>query len=146
MHGFMFFSTTPIYNFVFRDCSTCLINWIFFRSTPLTGLSSYLLMFLFLITVLTSVTWTESRTLFLNPPLPTLSFLSTADVSFGFLLLISGSSWAAVLGKRDSLSYPADLYLEGTDQHRGWFQSSLLTSVATKGNRPLDLFYHIDYL
>jgi len=72
--------------------------------------------------------------------------LSNADVSFGILLLTSGSSWAAVLGKRDSLSYPADLYLEGTDQHRGWFQSSLLTSVATKGNRLLDLFYHIDYL
>ena len=30
---------------------------------------------------------------------------------------------------RDNLSYPADLYLEGSDQHRGWFQSSLLTSV-----------------
>lgn len=45
-----------------------------------------------------------------------------------------GSSWAAVLGKRDGLSFPADLYLEGTDQHRGWFQSSLLTSIATKGN------------
>lgn len=47
----------------------------------------------------------------------------------GFL----GSSWAAVLGKRSGLSYPADLYLEGTDQHRGWFQSSLLTSIATNG-------------
>lgn len=44
-----------------------------------------------------------------------------------------GSSWAAVLEKRESLRYPADLYLEGTDQHRGWFQSSLLTSIATKG-------------
>ncbi|KAK7387905.1 hypothetical protein VNO78_22703 [Psophocarpus tetragonolobus] len=55
----------------------------------------------------------------------------TMDVWFD-----SGSSWAAVLGKRDSLSYPADLYLEGTDQHRGWFQSSLLTSVATKGKAP----------
>ncbi|OMO58313.1 Aminoacyl-tRNA synthetase, class Ia [Corchorus olitorius] len=52
----------------------------------------------------------------------------TMDVWFD-----SGSSWAAVLGKRDSLSFPADLYLEGTDQHRGWFQSSLLTSIATKG-------------
>ena len=46
---------------------------------------------------------------------------------------MTGSSWAAVLGKRESLSFPADLYLEGTDQHRGWFQSSLLTSIATKG-------------
>ncbi|OMO82700.1 Aminoacyl-tRNA synthetase, class Ia [Corchorus capsularis] len=55
----------------------------------------------------------------------------TMDVWFD-----SGSSWAAVLGKRDSLSFPADLYLEGTDQHRGWFQSSLLTSIATKGRAP----------
>ena len=47
--------------------------------------------------------------------------------------MCSGSSWAAVLNKREGLGYPADLYLEGTDQHRGWFQSSLLTSVATKG-------------
>ena len=45
----------------------------------------------------------------------------------------SGSSWAAVLAKRDGLSFPADIYLEGSDQHRGWFQSSLLTSIATTG-------------
>ncbi|XP_054804548.1 isoleucine--tRNA ligase, chloroplastic/mitochondrial [Prosopis cineraria] len=55
----------------------------------------------------------------------------TMDVWFD-----SGSSWAAVLGKRSGLSLPADLYLEGTDQHRGWFQSSLLTSVATRGKAP----------
>eukprot|EP00262_Sarcandra_glabra_P011763 TRINITY_DN2896_c0_g2_i1.p1 TRINITY_DN2896_c0_g2~~TRINITY_DN2896_c0_g2_i1.p1 ORF type:complete len:1114 (-),score=229.52 TRINITY_DN2896_c0_g2_i1:171-3194(-) len=55
----------------------------------------------------------------------------TMDVWFD-----SGSSWAAVLEKRDGLVCPADLYLEGTDQHRGWFQSSLLTSVATKGKAP----------
>ncbi|XP_020589308.1 isoleucine--tRNA ligase, chloroplastic/mitochondrial isoform X2 [Phalaenopsis equestris] len=55
----------------------------------------------------------------------------TMDVWFD-----SGSSWAAVLGKREGLSLPADLYLEGTDQHRGWFQSSLLTSVATTGKPP----------
>ncbi|KAH6816637.1 tRNA synthetase class I L [Perilla frutescens var. frutescens] len=55
----------------------------------------------------------------------------TMDVWFD-----SGSSWAAVLGKRSGLSYPADLYLEGTDQHRGWFQSSLLTSIATNGKAP----------
>jgi isoleucyl-tRNA synthetase len=41
----------------------------------------------------------------------------------------SGSSHRAVLQKRDNLSWPADLYLEGSDQHRGWFQSSLWTSV-----------------
>lgn len=48
----------------------------------------------------------------------------------------SGSSHAAVLARRPALSWPADLYLEGSDQHRGWFQSSLLTSVATKGTAP----------
>ena len=42
----------------------------------------------------------------------------------------SGVSHHAVLEKRKNLSYPADLYLEGSDQHRGWFQSSLITSVA----------------
>ncbi|KAJ0601972.1 putative isoleucine--tRNA ligase [Helianthus annuus] len=40
------------------------------------------------------------------------------------------------LENRKGLSFPADLYVEGTDQHRGWFQSSLLTSVATKGKAP----------
>ena len=48
----------------------------------------------------------------------------------------SGSSHAAVCQKRDDLCYPADVYLEGNDQYRGWFQSSLLTSVATKGCAP----------
>ncbi len=55
----------------------------------------------------------------------------TMDVWFD-----SGSSWAAVASQRDGLSYPADLYLEGSDQHRGWFQSSLLTSVAVNGHAP----------
>jgi len=48
----------------------------------------------------------------------------------------SGVSWAAVCEKRPELTYPADLYLEGKDQHRGWFQSSLLTSVAARGEAP----------
>ena len=48
----------------------------------------------------------------------------------------SGSTHAAVLDNRDYLGSPADLYLEGADQYRGWFQSSLLTSVATKGVSP----------
>ena len=48
----------------------------------------------------------------------------------------SGTSWAAVLDKRKELPFPADLYLEGSDQHRGWFQSSLLTSVAATGEAP----------
>jgi len=48
----------------------------------------------------------------------------------------SGTSWAAVSQTRPELHYPADLYLEGSDQHRGWFQSSLLTSVAAMGQAP----------
>ena len=69
----------------------------------------------------------------------------TMDVWFD-----SGTSWAGVLQNsqlQDSdttttttttapLSYPADMYLEGSDQHRGWFQSSLLTSVASQGCAP----------
>ena len=63
----------------------------------------------------------------------------TMDVWFD-----SGSSWAGVLGGESQnsklvpyeLNYPADMYLEGSDQHRGWFQSSLLTSVATNGYAP----------
>ena len=48
----------------------------------------------------------------------------------------SGSSHTAVVKKRSALEFPADLYLEGNDQYRGWFQSSLLTSVATTGEAP----------
>ncbi|MDD4343617.1 MAG: isoleucine--tRNA ligase [Eubacteriales bacterium] len=48
----------------------------------------------------------------------------------------SGSSHRAVLTTREDLSWPADLYLEGSDQHRGWFNSSLNTSVATTGKAP----------
>jgi isoleucyl-tRNA synthetase len=48
----------------------------------------------------------------------------------------SGVSQAAVLEARDNLSWPADLYLEGSDQHRGWFQSSLLAAVGTRGEAP----------
>jgi len=46
----------------------------------------------------------------------------------------SGVSHAAVLGEDPELSWPADMYLEGSDQHRGWFQSSLIASVGTKGS------------
>lgn len=48
----------------------------------------------------------------------------------------SGVSHACVLKRRPELSFPADLYLEGSDQHRGWFQSSLLTAVAMEGQAP----------
>ena len=57
--------------------------------------------------------------------------LETLDVWFD-----SGSSWAGVLEARPGLRFPADLYLEGSDQHRGWFQSSLLTAVAARGCAP----------
>jgi isoleucyl-tRNA synthetase len=58
----------------------------------------------------------------------------TMDVWFD-----SGSSWNGVANKwgdGEALAYPADMYLEGSDQHRGWFQSSLLTSVAANGIAP----------
>ncbi len=55
----------------------------------------------------------------------------TMDVWFD-----SGTSWAGVLKTRESLSFPADVYLEGSDQHRGWFQSSLLTAVSAEGCAP----------
>ncbi len=48
----------------------------------------------------------------------------------------SGSSWNGVMNARESLAYPADLYLEGSDQYRGWFNSSLITSVAVNGHAP----------
>ena len=57
--------------------------------------------------------------------------MDTMDVWFD-----SGTSWNAVVNGRDGLQYPADMYLEGSDQHRGWFQSSLLTSVAANGRAP----------
>ena len=48
----------------------------------------------------------------------------------------SGTSHAAVLEDREDLEWPADMYLEGSDQHRGWFQSSLIESVATRDRAP----------
>jgi isoleucyl-tRNA synthetase len=50
----------------------------------------------------------------------------------------SGVSHAAVLEKDARLSWPADMYLEGSDQHRGWFQSSLLVSVGARGSAPYE--------
>lgn len=57
----------------------------------------------------------------------------TLDVWFD-----SGATHAAVLAQRAELTFPADLYLEGSDQHRGWFQSSLLTSCAINDRAPYD--------
>ena len=50
----------------------------------------------------------------------------------------SGTSFAAVLEKRPECTFPADLYLEGSDQHRGWFHSSLLVSVGTRKTAPYE--------
>ncbi|TAN53754.1 MAG: isoleucine--tRNA ligase [Methylococcaceae bacterium] len=55
----------------------------------------------------------------------------TLDVWFD-----SGVTHYAVLNRRPELQFPADLYLEGSDQHRGWFQSSLLASIAVHGEAP----------
>ena len=55
----------------------------------------------------------------------------TMDVWFD-----SGSSWAAVIEEREGQPVPVDVYLEGNDQYRGWFQSSMLTAIATKGIAP----------
>ena len=55
----------------------------------------------------------------------------TLDVWFD-----SGVTHYSVIDQRDELSFPADLYLEGSDQHRGWFQSSLKTSIAVRGVPP----------
>ncbi len=57
----------------------------------------------------------------------------TLDVWFD-----SGVTHACVLKRRPELAHPANLYLEGSDQHRGWFQSSLLTGCATDGRAPYD--------
>jgi isoleucyl-tRNA synthetase len=57
----------------------------------------------------------------------------TLDVWFD-----SGTTHASVLNRRSELHSPADLYLEGSDQHRGWFQSSLLTGCAINGRAPFD--------
>ena len=57
--------------------------------------------------------------------------VDTLDVWFD-----SGVTHFAVLRQNPELAFPADLYLEGSDQHRGWFQSSLLTSVAMNGQAP----------
>ena len=60
----------------------------------------------------------------------------TKDTDIMDVWFDSGSTHAAVLEERPELRFPADLYMEGGDQFRGWFQSSLLTSVASKGCAP----------
>ena len=81
--------------------------------------------------------WWESEISKLLPP----SYLNQADrwkkgTDTMDVWFDSGSSWSSVISKKSNLNYPADLYLEGSDQHRGWFQSSLLTSVAVHQSAP----------
>lgn len=58
----------------------------------------------------------------------------------------SGVCHAAVQKKREGLSFPADLYLEGSDQHRGWFNTSLLSSMTTNDKPPLKPWSLMDLL
>ncbi|MEN8236349.1 MAG: isoleucine--tRNA ligase [Pseudomonadota bacterium] len=58
----------------------------------------------------------------------------------------SGCTHVFVLEKRETLTWPADLYLEGSDQHRGWFQSSLLESCGTRGEAPAQAIFTHGYV
>ncbi|MFK5283543.1 class I tRNA ligase family protein, partial [Lacticaseibacillus paracasei] len=69
-----------------------------------------------------------------NPHSPNGQFTKEKDIMD--VWFDSGSSHQAVLAARPELSFPADLYLEGSDQYRGWFNSSLITSVAATGVAP----------
>ncbi|MDR0691167.1 MAG: isoleucine--tRNA ligase [Streptococcaceae bacterium] len=71
---------------------------------------------------------------FTHPSSPNGEFTKERDIMD--VWFDSGSSHAGVLGGRDELSFPADMYLEGTDQYRGWFNSSITTSVAINGIAP----------
>ncbi|WP_436860743.1 isoleucine--tRNA ligase [Staphylococcus caeli] len=71
---------------------------------------------------------------FTHPGSPNGTFTKETDIMD--VWFDSGSSHRAVLETRPELSYPADLYLEGSDQYRGWFNSSITTSVATRGQSP----------
>ncbi|MGT2933034.1 isoleucine--tRNA ligase [Streptococcus catagoni] len=71
---------------------------------------------------------------FTHPGSPNGEFTKETDIMD--VWFDSGSSWNGVLNAREELSYPADLYLEGSDQYRGWFNSSLIISVAVNGHAP----------
>ncbi|MEG0732262.1 MAG: isoleucine--tRNA ligase [Vagococcus sp.] len=71
---------------------------------------------------------------FTHPSSPNGEFTKETDIMD--VWFDSGSSHEAVLRGRDNLSFPADLYLEGSDQYRGWFNSSITTSVAINGVSP----------
>lgn len=71
---------------------------------------------------------------FTHPASPNGEFTKEKDIMD--VWFDSGSSWNGVLNECDYLSFPADLYLEGSDQYRGWFNSSITTSVAVNGVAP----------
>ena len=68
---------------------------------------------------------------FTHPGSPNGEFTKEMDICFD-----SGSSHRGVLETRPELRFPSDLYFEGSDQYRGWFNSSITTAVATRGQAP----------
>ncbi len=80
--------------------------------------------------------WTRDPRDFLGPERDPAAYEQVTDILD--VWFDSGSTHATVLERRPELKWPASLYLEGSDQHRGWFQSSLLESCGTRGRAPYD--------
>ncbi len=80
--------------------------------------------------------WTRDPQEFLGPAYRAEDFEKVEDILD--VWFDSGSTHAIVLERRPELKWPASLYLEGSDQHRGWFQSSLLESCGTRGRAPYE--------
>ncbi len=78
--------------------------------------------------------YSADSSVFLGPDYDAQDYEKTMDILD--VWFESGASYAFVLEKKPDLKFPADLYLEGSDQHRGWFQSSLLVSCATRDEAP----------
>jgi len=80
--------------------------------------------------------WTRDPADFLGPEHDPADYEQVTDILD--VWFDSGSTHATVLEQRPELQWPASLYLEGSDQHRGWFQSSLMESCGTRGRAPYD--------
>ena len=80
--------------------------------------------------------WTRDPQEFLGPRYRAEDFVRVEDILD--VWFDSGSTHAIVLERRPELAWPASLYLEGSDQHRGWFQSSLLEACGTRGRAPYE--------
>ena len=78
--------------------------------------------------------FTDDPQKFLGPKYKKEDYIKTSDIVE--VWFDSGSTHSYVLEKRKDLTWPASMYLEGSDQHRGWFQSSLLESCGTRGKAP----------